>query len=817
MNNRNSDLPGNKSGMICFTGHIKSWIIAAAMCAILMIAASCLSGAETGDDMSMLFGGCGGVYIYAEKGELWVEVGKQDLNIRDRETHLRAILFGPDRMILDEVTIPDDRRTAGSGPGPVKRARLRTIVERPGVYGVNITVANDRYGEHVSWGFRTNCKKYLVETSRGHKDARHEEPLVLRSPDREGDVCFMPQTAPFSIEVSELAKGVETLTLYDSDGRTITNLDVLSDGTANYEITAGISRDGNPWRLHLPVCQAVIAMDGVTRWSRGEAWDNLSLWTPHLSSWFPFHDNRWLLFPYSRTVYAKSGGTEDAITFTVHDNSAVKKRIAISLEFDKEEKWPAELQRSEVTLEPLESAPVTLSYKVPATGSEWACYIRATVQDETQYSSWSSVILRKGVAPADSPVTIPIELKPYRHENEQFGYLPDYPLDNQVYFDTGNRPFIIASDGVFSFRDGAWAKTTTARHAVSGRTIPVRPAGTKVAFDQDNDVYCMGRAEGVPVLLHSRDHGATFTAWPVPGTGHFDIEQFSGHNRPSGPPPLARFRETAKDPNFFWRRIHDLDLILPVKKADGSIDMGVPVPVSKLCIGLSVHSGIPSSIVSRGDKVHITWGEATDPDKDVPGVPAFVATYDRITGELSEPALAGYGPPANDIHNTPCITMDSKGYLHVLTGTHGRTFKYARSLQPNSANGGWTDAVDVGHGLRQTYVGMVCDREDKLHLVFRLWKNDTRYFPAGHYATLAYMSKRPGEAWSEARPLIIAPFSEYSIFYHRLTIDRKGALYLSYDYWSTFWFYRTDHRGKRRSLLMSPDGGATWQLAPALN
>jgi hypothetical protein len=113
----------------------------------------------------------------------------------------------------------------------------------------------------------------------------------------------------------------------------------------------------------------------------------------------------------------------------------------------------------------------------------------------------------------------------------------------------------------------------------------------------------------------------------------------------------------------------------------------------------------------------------------------------------------------------------------------------------------------------QTYVGMVCTPDNTLHIVFRLWLRDDKYFPAGYYANLAYMSKHPTEKWSDARPLVVAPFSEYSIFYHRLTLDRKGALFLSYDYWSTFWFYRTDHRGSRRSLLMSPDGGNTWKLA----
>lgn len=46
-----------------------------------------------------------------------------------------------------------------------------------------------------------------------------------------------------------------------------------------------------------------------------------------------------------------------------------------------------------------------------------------------------------------------------------------------------------------------------------------------------------------------------------------------------------------------------------------------------------------------------------------------------------------------------------------------------------------------------------------------------------------------------------------------LTIDRTGRLLLSYDTWSTYWFYRNDHPGDRRALLVSPDGGQTWKLA----
>jgi len=62
------------------------------------------------------------------------------------------------------------------------------------------------------------------------------------------------------------------------------------------------------------------------------------------------------------------------------------------------------------------------------------------------------------------------------------------------------------------------------------------------------------------------------------------------------------------------------------------------------------------------------------------------------------------------------------------------------------------------------------------------------------------------------RRLAVAPFSEYSIWYHRLTIDRRGRLFVSFDIWSTFWFYRTDHVGSRRKTIMSSDGGDSWQL-----
>jgi len=316
-------------------------------------------------------------------------------------------------------------------------------------------------------------------------------------------------------------------------------------------------------------------------------------------------------------------------------------------------------------------------------------------------------------------------------------------------------------------------------------------------------------------LLRSSDQGRSFSAIDIGRedgrSSGYDIEEFSGHNVPSEPPPLLRLTYRAKDEKLFWRRLNDLELLLP-RRLDGEVSIGTPIPISNECLGVSSHSGIPSSVVSRGDKVHVVWAEATEPDEDVPGVPAYVATYDRSTGALGERALVGYGPPPNDCHNTPGITMDSKGYLHVVVGTHGSPFPYARSLEPNDAHAGWTEPQLIGEGLGQTYIGLVCGPDDTLHLAFRLWLAGTEWHPLSHAGTLAYARKRPGEPWSEPRPLIVPAFSEYSVYYHRLTIDRKGRLFLSYTYWSTYWFYRNDYPGMRRSVPISSDGGDNWKL-----
>ncbi len=799
------------------------------MLAALMLAVACersdtqqdQPGQDAGEEVAMtkadyhpLMGGCGGVYFLAEPGELVVEVRKRDRNARKTVCELRAILVGPDREVLQEAFIPDDGQEAGSGLGPPQTVTLRTPVERPGIHALNITVSRDRYGQNMVWGFRTNCPKYLVETARGHKDERHQEPIVLESPGTPGVVCFHPRQGEFGMELTGLPEASAPPTVHDANGEQLGILTLEAGGKATWTAPADEHRDAIPWQLRLPAMRATINIDGLTRWGNAEPIYNACYWSPDPDSWFPFIENRWLLTPYRMTVYGEPG-TSGEVVLQVHNNALHEREFALSLEFPDGE-WPVEVSPARPSVPARRGASVSVRYSVPEGEGPHACRIRVTPADTPSVSTWSTLTVRPGEAATARPLDTPIQLTPYRHENEQFGYLPDYPLDSQVYFDPDNRPYMRVGNGITTWRDGEWVRTdigeAVTSHPEGFEGQSVRLASTKIAFDGDGDVYLPAVCAGRNALLHSQDGGQTFAAYEIPGDrGGLDIEQFSGQNAPEGPPPFVRFRRTAKDPKMKWRSLNDLELFVP-SKVDGRIEIGEPILITRQCIGLSAHSGMPSSVVSQGSKVHVAWGEATDPAEEAPGVPTYVVTFDRQSGELGGPALIGYGPPANDGHNSPSITMDGDGYLHALIGTHGRPFQYCGSEAPNDAGGGWSEPLTAGEGLNMTYIGLVCGEDGTLHVVFRLWRWGEPY-PNSSHATLAYQRKRPGQPWEEPRVLVAAPFSEYSIFYHRLTVDRIGRLFISYDYWSTHWFYRNDHFGNRRALLMSPDGGETWKLA----
>lgn len=744
------------------------------------------------------FGGVGGIFINAPKGMLIVEIEKEDMRNDGRSRILRAVFVGPDRKVLQDLNT--------SGDSENQPIRLETYVDRPGVYAVMITASNDRYGESIAWRFRTNCEKYIIETSRGHKDQHHEEPIILDDPAKETDVCFLPQREGFDILITELPDDIKTIELKDAKEQHIAQLKVKND-TAFYHITES-ERTATPWKLHFPKAQAKVEIEGVTRWDTNYRSDYFSeypggaFWTPTIKSWFNLHDNRWLITPYNIASYSESDDRQSAI-FKIHNNGTTPKTIKLELEFP-EKKWNVQLSHKKINLGPNQEQKIRLSWE--GNKQNQSVHLRATSGDFSTYSTLHTKMRKQG---EDLSLDIPIVLKPYFHEQEQFGYSPDYPLNNQPYFNIDNRPFVLSENSLFSHHNGNWNETSTGSLQNSIAT-----------FDLEGDIYLIGRENNERALLHSTDNGLTFTSYAIPGTPGtgFDIENFSGHNRPDGPPPVMKYTRIGADRQHFWRRYGTLELLIPKKTSEG-IEWEEPVLISDKCLGISSHSGLPSSVVSHKDKIFMVWGEVSDVNisrKKIPGVPVFVRMYDKKIKTLTAPVLVGFGPPPNDIHNIPGLTMDSEGFLHVLTGTHGRPFQYTRSLHPLSVTDGWTRADPLLDPKipysTQTYLGLVTGQDNTLHTIFRYWQHNTEPFPDTHYATLAYMSKKQGEEWSEPQILIKAPLSHYSNFRHRLTVDRKGRLFISYDYWSTYWFYRNDRKYSERVLLMSSDGGKTWKL-----
>ncbi|MBN2296827.1 MAG: BNR-4 repeat-containing protein [Pirellulales bacterium] len=766
-----------------------------------------------------VLGGCGGAYFLASSGELVIDVYKRDLNHSPSfKTELRAILVGPDRQVIQEVFIPDDGKPT-KGPGPLHSARLTAKVKRKGLYGLNITVSQDRYGSHIAWGFRTNCPRYCIETARGHRDRRHQEPIELYDADTAGNICFIPRAGKLKIEAWRLPKQVKELEVFDADGKSLAKMKVDSDGYATHTFSPKVPRDGRPWRLYLPAQNGSVEIDGLTRWDKGDAYPDMAIWSNDINSLFPLAEFRWLLSPYREKVYARADSKGDC-EFTVFNNTQRKATVRLSLEFPDGD-WPVELRDDALVLRGGERRAVKLFYRAPHKGETRSVHLRVTPDAHRDFTTYSTLTVSSKRPAESSTLKTPILLRPYESEDEAFGNHPRYPLAAQPYFDLKNRPFMrVSADKLAMLRDGVWVETNLAK-AVKSWTPAQRDwkfdgSSSKVAFDRDNNVYVLSSSRDDGALLQSSDGGRTFTGYVLPqgiqGGCQYDIEQFSGHNTPDGPPPVLRCFVLKRDPSLMWRRLCRLELFVPEKDTTGRISWGKPILLSEKCLGFSFHSGIPSSIVSRGGRVHVTWAEATDPKKKVPGAPAYVATYDKKTKTLSKPVLVAHGPPANDVHNSPSITMDSRGYLHVLAGTHGQPFPYARSLKPNDSAGGWTKAVTLGKDLRQTYIGLVCTPNDSLHAAFRLWGRNEEPFPLSIHARLAYQCKPVDGEWGPAKKLVVAAFSEYSVFYHRLTIDRRGRLFLSYRYWSTHWFYRNDRFHDERRLLMSGDGGETWRF-----
>ena len=767
------------------------------------------------EQMPVRIGGGGGAYFYAKTGVFDIDIYYYGYR------HGRALLTGPDRSVLADVWFPGTMggETPPKAPLKLRKVNVRYNNRHEGILALMFVPVNDWYGERMQWGFRTNCKKYVIESSRAHRDARHTDPIELAN-ERPGQICFPAETGKTTIDIVKAVPGVK-VSVEDADGRALRQGVIAADGKLSLEVPADPARKGL-LRLKMEKLKGKVEIDEVTRWKHVTNWQDASpycFWTPDPEAWFEMRSIRHALFPFYKEIYLPVGSTAD-IPFRVRNQSGRDQTYTISVEYPDKKPF-LRASKGQFTIKGMPKdksdgvSDMTVIFRCqpPETGGTHRAHIRCTVNG---LSTYSTVILHCRPASERPALAMPFAFPPYRNgadfmirESAPTGE-PYFDHDNKPYaFDHFLRPYHLDAEG-------KWHRSAMA----DGSALP-RPACTKIAFDQENRIYFIGlrkRTDGKPgnkvVLCWSDNGGKTYkeTDFPVNAT-MADIEVFSGANTRMSPPPILLYdKKSGRKKEAFWQEVNDMYLVIPEPKGSG-MSFSKPVKITDRSIGTSLHSGLPCGLVSSGDKVHVIWGEATDPkDKSIKGVPTFVATVDRKSGEMTKPVLLGYGPPANDVHNTPSILIDRKGYLHGFIGSHGLALQYARALKPHSA-AEWTAAKPVGNERGgMTYIGAICDRENRLHLIHRQYQTDRDHFRFGFCSELVEWTKdADADAWSGKRVLFRPTFTDYSVFYHRLSIDRQANFFMSLVYWSTYWFYRHDFES-RRVVVTSKDSGRSWYL-----
>ena len=436
---------------------------------------------------------------------------------------------------------------------------------------------------------------------------------------------------------------------------------------------------------------------------------------------------------------------------------------------------------------------------------------------------------------------------------QQFGYTPDY-RQHVVTFDAGNVPSIRsrgASEDDTSFvqrlEDGAWVRhdmldALRAAYPDFAGTVHAGGYGTdRVDWDVEGRAYTaltirLDDDGGFRnVLMASVDGCQTWQVLELPfgndtpqidphDWGNVTTEHDSGRLL-EGTPLIAVWKQIGPWKGQ-WSSLNQLQVIKPYWDG-GALLLRPPVTVSSLALTLLQCSGGASFAATHAGQSYFTY--STVVPRGTGSTPTFAATYDEVTNAVSASTLVARSLPANDLHCTPGMVMDSAGILHVVTGAHGKPFKYAHSTIPLST-ASWTKPINVldsGYYRRkktdadglgcQTYLSLVIGPDDVLHIACRqVRRNVDSHFRGHEYGALVHQSLAPGQTtWSPPDLIVVPPLAEYSQYYQKLTVDRLGRLFISCSYFSrrdppaTRYFRRFHHR----MVLISADGGRTWRFA----
>jgi hypothetical protein len=280
-----------------------------------------------------------------------------------------------------------------------------------------------------------------------------------------------------------------------------------------------------------------------------------------------------------------------------------------------------------------------------------------------------------------------------------------------------------------------------------------------------------------------------------------------------------------------------LELVKPFRTS-GGLGLSAPYLVSDDAFHIDSHAGGGTQLLTHRGTIYAAWhrprrfsdgvnrcGYATGyPEVCRSGSVIQVGTFELsavgsppILFESTNPVDVTVSCPTNDGHNRPALVMDTAQHLHLVAGAHNCPFRYQRAQSPLDIRSWLAATPTLGTsmlctgaesvvGARQTYAAFLRDRDDRLHLAYRR-SLDTPYAggvsATGYY--LEYQAKLPGAGWTPAgvsgvpqhvnRPAdelggvrIVNPprapnggpwhLPIYSNYFHQMTIDRYGHVYL---------------------------------------
>ena len=200
-----------------------------------------------------------------------------------------------------------------------------------------------------------------------------------------------------------------------------------------------------------------------------------------------------------------------------------------------------------------------------------------------------------------------------------------------------------------------------------------------------------------------------------------------------------------------------------------------------------------NKIVTFQHKTHVAWLDSvTD------GFYVRIRTLDRQSNQWSQMYTIGM---AYDNHGGPALTVDDRGFLHVVYYPHHHPFRYRKSKRPNDASE-WEEEIEFGEEL--TYPTLVCGPSDTLYLTARHRRKNQLW-------SVEQWTKRAGEDWQGPLRILRSSARGYSHF--------QEALAWSPDHQSLHLSCRLHaDRGTRETVayMCSDDFGKTWHRRDGL-